>query len=232
MITTLAQALVERVEHKSTLENLQDEAENIAATLAELGQLRVHFQGTVGFYRLIADRLPEPTRLSTLNSLATLASQLDVARGNFEQEPRQVAAVRIMAEGLQQLSNTLRRAWQDFAAASLAPRFELIKMVRLLPEMQRHLAEVDGLQRKLQFFVDSPPNNRESLDEFDGKRTQLATRLSTLEGLSSAVRTFLEKVTAGTATVADLNAEALEWCRQNERAAAFRISFARQERLL
>jgi hypothetical protein len=232
MITTLAQALVERVEHKSRLENLQDEAENIAATLAELGQLRALFQATVGFYRLVADRLPEPTRLSTLNSLATLGSQLDVARRNFEQEPRQVSAVRIMAEGLQQLSSTLRRAWQEYAASVLAPRFELLKLVRSLPEMRDRIPVLDDLQRRLQFFVDSAPNNWDSLTEFDEKRNQLARHLSSLEELSSAVRDFLEKVTAGTATIADLDAEALEWCRQGTRNAAFRITFTHQERSL
>lgn len=225
MIVELAETACKQLDELDALEIAKKEASDINATLKELAEVRSKAVQLNELCLLLSDRLPL-AEIQAVEIPRILKSMQD-SRTKFTQgrERRQVLPLRDIANRMQTLIVKAEGLWRKYAESLVNPHFDLMELVRLLPEMRTHEVTLRGLKAQLQRHATILPRTRAELDDFDEQLSQLRSRLANLESLHPEVKSFLRKAYQNQATIADLTDEVIRWCRQGEHARVFRIGF-------
>lgn len=225
MIVELAETACKQLDELDALEIAKKEAGDINATLKELAAVRSKAIQLAELCLLLGDRLPLAEIQST--EIPRILQKVQDSRTKFTQgrERRQVLPLRDIASTIQTLIVKVEGLWKKYAESLVNPHFDLMELVRLLPEMRTMETTLRALKTQLQRHITILPQTRAELDDFDEQLKQLRSRLANLENLHPEVRTFLRKAHHNQATIADLTDEVMRWCRQGEHARVFRIGF-------
>jgi RNA processing factor Prp31 len=225
MIVELAETACRQLDELDALEIAKKEAGDINAPLKELAEVKSKAVQLTELCLLLSDRLPL-TEIQSIE-IPRILQKVQASRTKFTQgrERRQVLPLRDIATTLQTLIVKVEGLWKKYAESLVNPHFDLMELVRLLPEMRTHEATLRGLKTQLQRHITILPQTRAELDDFDEQLNQLRSRLANLENLHPEVRSFLRKAHQNQATIADLTDEVMRWCRQGEHARVFRIGF-------
>ncbi len=225
MIVELAQRACRQLDEIDTLEIAKKEANDINATLKELADVKRTVIELNELCLLLSDRLPL-REIQGVEIPKILKSVKDShTKFTHERERRQVQALRDITSRLQTLVLKIEGLWREHAKSLVNPHFDLLELVRILPELREHEALLNGLKARLQHHAAIPPRVPAELVDFDEKFAQLRLRLANLENLHPEVKSFLRKAYNHQATIADLTDEVIRWCRQGEHAKVFRIDF-------
>jgi chromosome segregation ATPase len=225
MIGALSKQLGQQLEEVGLLEQQQQEVKSIQATLDKLDNLKSTTQSLKKQHQVLWSRFPDDTVQSIRQTAASMVQALEQSRDNFEKQRRQVRELSNVETDAKKLLKQVNDQWSLYVSAQLAPHIELLKLVQVLPEIVRQEQEINELLNQFEALKTNPPSSAPKLAEFDTKLQQLSERLAIQQGLSPAVREFLQKVQQGTATLNDLSDDILAWCRQGDHARAFAISF-------
>lgn len=225
MIVKLAEDACKLLDELDELEHARANAGDIQATLKELVDINSKAARLHELCLLLRNRLPLKDLLA--EELPKILKSLQDSHMKFahEQERRQVRSLRDIASQLQIVLTTIQTRWKKYAESQVTPHFELLEMVRLLPEVRVQEAMLYGLKSRLQKHVAILPQTHAELAEFDNAFAQLRSRLANLESLHPEVKNFLRKVYDHEATIADLTDSVIQWCRQGEHSKIFRIDF-------
>lgn len=225
MIVELAQAACRQLDEMDTLEIAKKEASDINATLKELADVKRTAIELNELCLLLRDRLPL-REIRSVEIPKILNSVKDShTKFTHERERRQVRALRDIANKVQMQVQKIEGLWRKYVEDRINPHFDLLELVRMLPEVREHEATLNGLKSRLQHYAAIMPRTQAELIDFDEKFTRLRTRLVNLETLHPEVKSFLRKAYNHQATIADLTDEVIGWCRQGEHANVFRIGF-------
>jgi hypothetical protein len=211
-----------------TLKNLEEDEKNrkdIEATYNAVQQVTAILTQFATLYALVCPRLETQQKLYIIGQVRQISQAITTSQHDFAQQRRQVKSLQnIRQQQIEPLKQQTEENWKLYAENQLRPQFELLTLVRQLPEVTSQQSEFDILKDRLKQFVDKPPRSKTELAEFDQKLQKLTKQLSGLK-LEPVIRGFLNSVLQGEATLADVSDEVLTWCRQGKRAKTFKVTF-------
>jgi chromosome segregation ATPase len=225
MIVSIAQDIQKKIARQNELTNIRDNQKNIEDTHKELKQVKKSLREFVTLYQVLHERLDVARKASIIVKAAKIQEKINFLHKQFASKPRQVKELRDLKSQIKQLTQQVEAAWKLYANEQVKPHFDLLKLVKQLPEIARQADAIHRLQDQLRVAINKPPNSGDALKQFDRNHQALKGHLANLSDLDPNVRTFLNKALQGQATIADLSLEILAWCRQEGRAQAFKISF-------
>lgn len=222
-IVELAEAACELIDEREELLKVRDEGSKIAATLAQLTEVKGQSTQLAELWGLLRERIPLK-EIYTAN-ISSLLQEVQKAHAKFtdEHEIRQVRLLQDICARLQALLDEIAQRWREYALGLVQNPVNLWAIVQVLPEMQEQKIVINELKEALLQYTSNSPHTSDELGDFDAKLEQLKTQLSGIESVHPEVKMFLYKVHAQKATIADLTDEVLRWCRQENRAEVFQI---------
>ncbi|NWJ94148.1 MAG: hypothetical protein HXX20_00025 [Chloroflexi bacterium] len=224
MIVAASKNVCDQLENIAKLEVAKSQIKDLEATLDALRQLKTYVSQLIQFYQLIQDRISESDRSSLEIQFDQILQDISFSHKSFADQRRQVKAIEQAKDRAKKLEERLNESWKRYFKTQTNPHFELLDLVQSLPEVREQKVGLNQLRAQLMQFRDALPRNPIQRANFDETLQHLANRLDNLN-FSPEVKTFLSKVRSGTATLAELNNEVLEWCQQGERAKGFFIKF-------
>jgi DNA repair ATPase RecN len=225
MLVAVSQDVRHKFQEIETLRLMRENAGAVTATFNELKKMQKVAQQIDTLLSLLHRRLPEQDMQGFIYATDTLLRALRASQQAFGQTPNQEKALSNLSEKMQSLVKEIRNSWRIYAEQQTQQSFELLKLVKYLPEVQNEQAQLTELQNHLTAFFERVPTTPANLTEFDQSLQALKHHLSNVSGLSESVRQFLQKTLSGQATLADMTDEVLDWCRQGKRGSAFTIRF-------
>jgi len=227
MIVSLVQESTELLREVHEREHARAEAQSVTDTLQALSALNEDVQQLHASLQLLGQRLPTAERTAARQITERCMAQLGRSGEHFLTQPRQKSEIQAIHAQIQKALEGVHKAWQASARERMREPLDLYRLVSSLPEVAAHKATYDELLRQLQAAGTGVPTSAQHLLAFDQALARFTRQLQSIEGLNEGVKAFLLKTLAGTASLADLSDDVLQWCRQGRRAAAFSIQFAR-----
>lgn len=226
MIVTLARTVQEQLKTLDHIERIENAVKDITDTQQALDQATQAVAELLRPYRTVADRLPSEPNEQVVATIASLVQDVERSHQNYATSRRQVQALNSVRTKSQTASTLVAKGWTQYASALVQPYFDLLVLVGSLPEMQGRRVTLDALRMQARQGTATVPTSPQALAAFDASVRQLGTELSAAQGLSDAVKLFLQRALLGRATVDDLTDEVLAWCRQDRHGSIFTISLA------
>ena len=229
MIVTLAHNIQSQINCRNELEQIRDNKKNIADTYQVLEEVSALLSQAITSFNLIKPLLTDEQVAQIIAEIQAIDKRLKTSHTKFTTKHRQVKELNSLKTLVQNLNKSLERGWYSYASAKTYPHFELLKLVEQLPEVTEQITTIAPLQKKLQSAPGKLPRRTSDLDQFKKELQLLQDSLVNLSTLNSEVTQFLRKVQKGSASIADLTDDVLAWCRENERAATFKINFGQNK---
>lgn len=226
MIASLAESVCQQIREIDTLQRYKLVAADIQKTREALESLKEQMIRLRTLLQLIQTRLIESELRLIQTGLEDCSSRLLRSAEQFENQQRQGQELQSIQKRIEEQYSILQQAWKRYARERVSKPIELHTLVYYLPEVVAQQARYSALRQKLEDYKEKAPVSAKQLQEFDQSLEQFTSLLGSIEGLSEAVKTFLLKTLSGTATLADVTNEVLQWCRLGEHARAFSIQFA------
>ncbi len=227
MIVGLSREVCQQWQTIDDIETLKYNAESIKETFEALVRVKELIVRLVTSLTLISERLQAQDVQQIMLGLDYLAREIKGSRERFDTEPRQTKSLSNSLMSIQRLIKDVKLLWQSYAGERIREPFELLKLVKNLPEVKEQQAAYDELKTRLERLAKEPPLTVDQLIAFDQSINMLVQSLNSIEGLNTEVKIFLQKTLNGQATLADLTDEVLQWCRQGDHARIFAVKFAR-----
>lgn len=227
MIVALAESVCQQIREIDALQRFKLVAADIQNTREALQSLKEQVTRLRTLLQLIQTRLAESELRLIQTGLEDCSSRLLRSAAQFEDQQRQSQELQSIQKRIEELYSILQQAWKRYARERVSKPIELHTLVYYLPEVVAQQDQYSTLRQKLEAYKEKAPTSARQLQEFDQSLEQFISLLNGIEGLSEAVKTFLLRTVSGTATLADVTDEVLEWCRQGRRAQAFSIQFVR-----
>jgi len=225
MIVSLANDIQAQISRRNELEQRRDNRSNIADSYQKLSVTSKLLQETIVSFQLIRPRLTNDQIAEVMRQIQIIQSKLKESREKFLTEYRQVQRLNAVEKLVQDLQGFLAHSWASYVLERTRPHFDLLNLVENLPEVTVQGNTIALLRQRLQSASSQLPQRETYLVQFDANLQALQSSLTNLSGLSADVTEFLRRIQKGNASVADLTDEVLAWCRENERAGAFKISY-------
>lgn len=225
MIITLANDIQAQISRRNELEQRRDNRNDISDSHQKLTEISKLLRETITSFHLIKPRLTNEQIAEFMKQLQVINNKLKESREKFLTQYRQIRELNWVEKLVQDLKGFLERAWVSYVMVQTQPHFELLNLVERLPEVTVQGGAPASLREKLHSASSKLPQRTSQLVQFDTDLQMLQNSLANLSGLSAEVAGFLRRIQKGTASIADLTDEVLAWCRENERAGAFMISF-------
>ena len=223
-IADQANKLREQIQEYVLLQRNASQADSIQATAKALATLREGAIVWLGCYQACAPYLTAEQGPQLRHGAARLHMQLAISRTNFETNYNQQAALLQATKTLQGLQDSLRGYWGLYARGRLDPLTAQLRPARQLPSAREQVAQIEGLLRILEAAASQLPRTTQEVMAFHENVAKVQKMLGDITGFTPEQRAFLEKISLGTATLADVTAELLAWCKQAGLAATLRIS--------
>lgn len=225
MLVAMSKDVIKTLNEVDSLQETRENAGAIKATFDELQKmLKVAYQIDV-ILSLLRLRFSEKDMQRFTYTVNGLLRELRTSQQTFEQTRNQEKALSNLSDKMQNLVKEIKSSWRIYAEQQAQQSFELLKLVKYLPEVQDEQEQLTELENRLTVYFDRVPTTPTNLTEFDQSLQELKHRLSNVSGLSESIRLFLQKTLNGQATLADMTDEVLDWCRRGKRAPAFAIRF-------
>lgn len=225
MIVNLTSNLHAQIIRRNELEQRRDNGIAIEASYQKLTEVRKLLQETAASFHLIQPRLTDDQIAEAVRQLRVINNKLKESREKFMSQYRQIRELAWIEKLVQELKSFLEPAWASYVIVQIQPHFELLNLVEKLPEVTVQGGTLAPLRQRLESASSKLPQRTSHLTQFDADLQTLQSSLANLSGLSSEVTEFLHRIQKGTASITDLTDKVLAWCRENERAGAFKISF-------
>lgn len=225
MIVAQANRTLQSLKRAEDLKKVQSKHEHLQATLDKLQRVDQALVDLISVHNTISDCLTGEMHSNYWQGFGGLLEALEQSRQQFESEPRQVDSLRGVQQRIVRLRRLLDRAWYIAAHPQFEQYEKLANLVRSLPEVQDQLSDIDRLISLLRGHLNAAPSDLDARCQHDADMKRLAEHLESIEGLNDRIRRFLSRVAEGKATLADVNEDVLEWCKQERRSVSFAISF-------
>src|SRR5579885_580225 len=214
MIVALVQETCQILQEIDTRENAKSIAESVQETLGALETLKERVHQLQGHVQVLRSRLPPSEVQAALEVSQQCAQQIRHHASRFAIQPRQKNELQSVQNHIQRALAGLQKAWKSYAMERTHEPFELYVLVCHLPEVEAQQARYNELKHHLQVASEIMPSSEQQLQAFDQAIEQFTRMLGEIRGLNEAVKAFLLKTLGGTATLADVTDDVLQWCRQ------------------
>ena len=227
MIVDLANDVCTSIDEIDRLVKINDNMQSVEASYGALQTVIEDIKQLSAYIVVVGQKLPDTIQEGLRQDCERIVREITSSRENFEHEPRQTKALSSVKKQVQDGIKKIKIQWQYYVNKQIQEPFELLDLVRYLPEVDAQADLYTSIQDRLQRFVNDVPMHPEQLETFEQNVQRLRQLLSSIEGLNPDVQTFLQKIIDDQATMIDLTDEVLAWCRQGRHPQVFRITFAK-----
>ena len=206
------------------LQSSATQVESIQATAAALEPVRSILARWISIFPAL-ESVFDPAQCSDLHErAATLHRRLHESKDKFATDFNQHEALTRIQSEARALEKATAQYWSQYAVARFQAQRELARFARLLPHMQGAMQDINTAVADLQDMAERLPVHPTEIQSFHAKLAHLDTLLRDLRGMDEQQTSFLNRLSRGTATLADVSPDLLEWCQQEELAALLKIS--------
>jgi DNA repair exonuclease SbcCD ATPase subunit len=174
-------------------------------------------------FTTIHERLTDDDRRSLTTNIANLAHLLRTSQSEFSQGSRQVVKLERAHNSVKAIQRELERSWQRYVDDQTRSYRELLVIIRQVPAIESHVADLQTALEQLQSQYRTPPRTAERLARFDAGLDDIRKRAREFEELPHSVRDFLSRVAAGQATLMDVSPEILQWLDTHDARSVFAV---------
>lgn len=225
MIVSTSTSVMNLVKLKRQLEKSQEEINDIRDTIKGLGQVQTQTDELLKLYILVYEDISDGTQSKIKLGVKDSIDQLNNSLREFSSVRRQTNTLNGIVRNLTRYKADTETSWKLAVEAMLQPYFELFNLVQQLPEFTTQNSELLLLKIKLAQYKTNIPKNTLEMRDFRQKFEKFKKLLSSVEGLTPKIQNFLAKVVNGTAVLADMDQEILDWCSQSGRNRVFLVKF-------
>lgn len=206
---------------------LQDRAlaTDIKATRESLSKLNAALEQLAYQASFLVPRLDQDVAEQIAGQAVALLEQLEASEREFSRVRRQAKSLDQLSTQVRDLQRTLEREWIGYISAEHLRLKDQYRLVEHLPEMVAQKGDIDRHLQIVWQFARGAPLNMADMKALDRAVDRLRELLLSSTSLPMEVQAFLGDVASGTCTLADLTDEILAWCRQQERARVFKITY-------
>lgn len=226
MIVALAQETAVTVRQWQTFSQDQQTAEDIKASLDKLRELDRRLELLERSYRLIDGYLTAEMIQDVKEPLRTLLTSLDELQAQFSRRRDLVSAIKAYLQNVSGIEKQLERFWYLYASEQIDRQSELYDLIKNLPEIKQKRSIIEQALNDLREQQQHLPGSAPDLERFNQRLAKVSQSMESLQSLPPSIQEFLRKVGRNECTIADLTEEVLSWCRQENRARTFRVTFA------
>jgi hypothetical protein len=227
MIIPLATKLREQVADFTRLRQSASQVDSIELTKSDLAAIRAKLEICTRMFLVLENCFSAEQNQLLRAELAVISRQLAESKRNYATEFNQHTALVRVQSRAQTLVDTMKGFWNQYAENRLRALRELARFARQLPRMQANLLAIESTFSQLEGLARKLPERATDVELFHSKLTQLSAALRNMEGMNPQQTAFLDKVGNGSATLADISPELLDWCRREELAPLLKISLGR-----
>ncbi len=227
MIVDLANDVCTRVNEIDRLVMINNNMQSVKASYDTLQTIVEDCKQLSAYMVVVGRKLPDAIQEDIRQDCERILRGIISSCENFEHEPRQTKALSAIKKLFQDVIKAIKTQWQHYVEEQIREPFELLDLVKNLPEVATLADLYASIQERLRRFINEVPMHPEQLATFEQNVQRLTQLLNSIEGLSPDVKTFLQKIMDGQANIVDLTDEVLAWCRQGRHPEIFRITFAK-----
>jgi hypothetical protein len=227
MIVDLAKDVCTRIDEIDRLTTINENMQFVKATYDALQTIMDDIKQLSAYMVVIGQKLPDEVQEAIRQDRERMLRDITGSYENFEHKLHQTRVLSVVKSRCQALLKELKNQWQLYVKSQTQELFDLLDLVRYLPEVAAIADLYTSIQERLRRFINEVPVHPEQLVTFEQNVQGLTQLLNSIEGLSPDVKTFLQKIMNGQATIVDLTDEVLAWCRQGRHPQIFRITFAK-----
>lgn len=227
MIVDLANEVCTSIDEIDRLVMINNSMQSVKASYDALQPIIEDIKQLSAYIVVVGHKLPDTIQAGLRQDCERILREIASSRANFEHEPRQTKALSAVKKQVQDAIKKLKLQWQSYVNEQIQEPFELLNLVRHLPEVAAIADLYTSIQERLQRFLNEVPMHPEQLMTFEQNVQGLTHLLNSIEGLNPDVKTFLQKIMSDQATLVDLTDEVLAWCRQDRHPQIFKITFAK-----
>jgi|SRR5579859_584179 len=227
MIVDFANDVCANIDEIDRLVMINNNMQSVKASYDALQTIIEDCKQLSAYIAVVSQKLPYPALYNIRQSCALMLRDVTNSLEHFAYEPRQTKALAAVKKLLQDTIKELKKEWQYYVNEQTQELFDLYSLVKHLPEVQAIADLYTSIQERLRRFKNEVPMHPEQLVTFEQNVQGFTQLLNSIEGLNPEVKTFLQKIMSGQATLVDLTDEVLAWCRQGQHPQIFRIAFAK-----
>ena len=218
-LVPLCESIRKGTEYRTALAQATSEVKKAATLPGRLESLEPALRVLRGTHQLPAgDLIPDLEKLEAAGKILEQCVNTDALKdARF--------SVTDVQEALQRLEMLVSRAWVARVKAELSPLERLGTVLAGIPDTKAAgIALQNWANRALAVSGSSAPT-AQSVRQFAEAQAELPSRLKALGkiGIDTAIRAFLLAVAGGSATLASMTPEVLEWLRAKKAQSRFRI---------
>ena len=226
MIVDLANDVCTSIDEIDRLVMINNSMQSVKVSYDALQTIIEDIKQLSAYIVVVGQKLPDPIQEGLHQDCERILREITSSYENFEHEPRQTKALSSLKKQIQDVIKKIKIQWQSYVNEQIKEPFELLDLVRYLPEVAAIAGIYANIQERLQRFVNEVPMHPEQLVTFEQNVQGLKQLLNSIEGLNPDVKAFLQKIMSGQATIVDLTDDVLAWCRQGRHPQIFRVTFA------
>lgn len=217
-------ALIREVEERQQAKNVLESVNETFGVLTTLNESVTQLRDVL---QLLHTRL-SPAEINAVVEIGMRCGwQLKQSAERFLLQPRQKSELQSVQTQLQKAWDLLKKTWGAYVEKRIHEPLKLYLQVAELPGIRERKAEYDDVRSRLARAQKTLPATQKELDDFDRTVAQFKRMLQEIGELSEAVKTFLDKIANGTASLDDVTDEVLQWCRQGQRGKVFSVQITR-----
>ncbi len=223
MIIALVEETCALIREVETRQKAKNELESVNETFRALTALNESITQLQNMLQLLHTRLS----LAEINTITDIGMrcmwQLNQSAEQFLHQSRQKNQIQVIQTQFQKALDSLKKTWEIYVDRHTCDSLELYRLVAKLPGVSERKAAYDDVQNRLALAKKTLPTTQKHLDDFDRTVAQFKQMLQETGNLREEVKVFLGRIANGTASLADLTDEVLQWCRQDQRGKTFSI---------
>jgi hypothetical protein len=223
MIVSLVKETCELIREVEARQQAKNVLESVNETFSMLTTLNENVTQLRDILQLLRTRL-SPAEINAVVEIGMRCGiQLNQSAERFLLHPRQKSELQGVQTQLQKAWDLLKKTWGAYVERRIHEPLKLYLLVAELPGIKESKAVYDDVQNRLAITQKTLPTTQNHLDDFDRTVTQFKHMLLEIGELSEAVKTFLDKIANGTASLDDVTDEVLQWCCQGQRSKVFSV---------
>ena len=226
MIVENAANLRAGYERLENVKVVQTRVQHIRDTRASLEELEGPVREATTALGLIRDRLPIEERIRLTRRLELLAGIIQRSEKDFATHPRQVQNLISAENTVKAILGEIDQAWQGYARAQTAGYWDLLGIVRRLPDLAPQSAALHQALVAMDPPSQAAPRGDARLRAFDDGLGRIRDRARAFSALPTPVLTFLTLVAQEQASLAHLTPEVLAWLDEHDYLSSFDVRFA------
>lgn len=206
------------------LQNSASQVDSIQTTATDLGPVQILLTHWTSVYPALEPCFDAEQCGDLREQAKALVRRLRESKEKFATEFNQHTALARIHIAASTLEDKTEQYWTRYALAKLQAPRERARFAKLLPHMHAAMPAIEVAIADLERLATRAPSRPSDVEAFHTRLLQLDGMLRNMAGMDAQQTAFLTKLSNGTATLADMSPDLLEWCQREDLAPLLKLS--------